>query len=216
MEHEIDEDKLNKIQCDVDFTPGNHDKNEVKNCVLIYEGLKKLQLYHARDERLWVLLTHTKMLNYCRKRWPIPEDDEKAIQHVKNHYFVNGTRGFERNNAIARLWWMASLCSSVKGLPLYETLTYFLEQYDVRANIIERPNTCQNINVFSAIIQKLKISYKNDKKLFERIIFREFMKEINLVGGIKLLAAMNSDAINSIIDNSVLVAERVIQVNTNV
>lgn len=37
MEHEIDEDKLNKIQCDVDFTPGNHDKNEVKNCVLIYE-----------------------------------------------------------------------------------------------------------------------------------------------------------------------------------
>jgi hypothetical protein len=42
------------------------------------------------------------------------------------------------------------------------------------------------------------------------------MKEINLVGGIKLLAAMNSDAINSIIDNSVLVAERVIQVNTNV
>ena len=39
---------------------------------------------------------------------------------------------------------MATICSKVNGLPLEQSLTAFLHQSDVRANIVERPTTSQN------------------------------------------------------------------------
>src|SRR5665647_580316 len=78
---EIDEVKLASIDCD------NYDQKEVKNCILMYEAMGEISHYLARDERLWTYLTHTLLLKYARNRWPIPDDDEKAIKHIKNHYF---------------------------------------------------------------------------------------------------------------------------------
>ena len=126
------------------------------------------------------------------------------------HYFIKGSRGFERDNAISRLWWMASICNKVTQYPLEDVLTYFLEQYDVRANIIERPTTSQNINVFSVIISKLEESYKTNKKLFNREFFREFMKQLNLVGGTKLFASLEKNAINQIMDDCINSADRTV------
>lgn len=45
--------------------------------------------YLARDERIWVYLTHTTLLSYARTRWPIPEDNEKAVKHIKSHFFAS-------------------------------------------------------------------------------------------------------------------------------
>jgi hypothetical protein len=69
--------------------------------------------------------------------------------------------------------------------------------------MVERPTTSQNISVFSAILKKLNESYKDDRMLFERETFRSFMKELNLVGGIKLLAALPEASINEILDECV-------------
>ena len=156
--------------------------------------------YLARDSRLWVCLTHTSLLQYARKRWPIPGDDDKAVDHIRKHFFAVGARGIERDNAASRLWWMASLCSRVKDLPLAEALTSFLYQYDVRANIIERPTTSQSIPILSAILKKLNNSYKGDKALFEREKFRAGMKALNLRGGVMLLEALHEQEIGSIVD----------------
>ena len=71
-------------------------------------------------------------------------------------------------------------------MSLVDALTCFLYASDVRANIVERPTTCQNVNVFSAILKKLDASYKSDKVLFQRSVFRPFMKKLNLIGGVKL------------------------------
>lgn len=177
----------------------NH--REVECCAAIYEAMGAFPPYLARDDRLWTYLTHTTLLEYSRKRWPIPEDDEAAVSHIKKHLFVAGTRGIERDNAASRLWWMAALCSRVKGLPLTEALTVFLHQYDVRANIIERPTTSQSIPIFSAVIKQLAESYKTkEKKLFERTKFRELMKQLNLRGGVTLLGALNSEQLESIVE----------------
>lgn len=191
---EIDESKLSKIDCDKQ----NH--REVENCVEAFSAMKKISLYMARDERLWIYLTHTTLLEYTRKRWPIPTDDAKAIQHIKNHMFVVGARGFERDNSASRLWWMASLCSRVSGMSLKQSLTCLLHQYDVRANIIERPTTSQSIQIFSAILKKLNDSYKGNKTLFQRDKFRSVMKELNLRGGVKLLGALQEQEISSILE----------------
>jgi hypothetical protein len=194
---ELDEEKLAAISCEQD------NLKEVENCVLIYQALGSISHYLARDERLWVLLTHTLMLDYTRSRWPIPEDNERAIKHIKTHFFCVGARGIERDNAASRLWWLASLCSRVKEISFEEALTCFLHQSDVRANMVERPTTSQNVKVFSAILKKLNESYKSNKALFERERFRSIMKELNLIGGVRLLAALPEISISQILDQCI-------------
>lgn len=194
---EINETKLSTIDCDAN----NH--REVDNCIAAFDAMGDISLYLARDERLWVYLSHTNLLAYSRKRWPIPDNDEKAILHIRNHLFVVSARGFERDNSASRLWWMASLCSRVSGLSLKQALTCLLYQYDVRANIIERPTTSQSVVVFSAVLKKLNESYKANKALFEREKFRSVMKELNLRGGVKLLGALHEQDIKTILDECV-------------
>lgn len=134
-ELEIDLDQLSTI------VGTSSAPNEVACCLRAHSAFTGITPYVARDERLWTYLTHTDLLEYTRTRWPIPDDDEKAVKHVKTHFFCIGARGIERDNAISRLWWMAYLCDRTPELSLEEALTYFLYQSDVRANIVERPTT---------------------------------------------------------------------------
>lgn len=192
---DFDDEKLANVDCNED------DHREAACCVAIYEAMGTIPAYLARDARLWVYLTHTSLLQYSRKRWPIPQDDEKAAAHIRKHFFASDARGIERDNAASRLWWMAALCSRVEGISLNDSLTAFLHQYDVRANIIERPTTSQSVPVFSAIIRKLSEAHKKgEKTLFEREKFRAVMKELNLRGGVKLLGALSEAEIGSIVD----------------
>jgi len=83
---------------------------EEHNCLTCYEALPGLTPYEARDERLWAYLTHTSLLDYTRKRWPIPDDDEAAVNQIRQHFFGKDKRAIERDNGASRLWWMAFLC----------------------------------------------------------------------------------------------------------
>jgi len=192
-EYEVNHQELEKIKViDGDF-------NEVQCCLGAFNGLPKISAYLARDQRLWVYLTHIVLLDYTRQRWPIPQDKEKAIKHIKKHFFASGARGIERDNAISRLWWMASICSKVEGLTLEKSLTAFLFQSDVRANIVERPTTSQNVVLLSTVIRKLDQSYQGDKELYGREKFRTVMKELNLQGGIKLLEVLEPKEVERIV-----------------
>jgi hypothetical protein len=194
---DIDEIKLAAIGCT------QQDNKEIQNCEIMLNSMGNLTPYLARDARIWVYLTHTELLDYSRNRWPIPTEDEKAVKHVKDHFFITGARGFERDNAASRLWWMAFLCARVDGLSLEEVLSCFLYQSDVRANIIERPTTSQNLMVFSSLVKELHKSIKTDKLLFEREKFREVMKRLNLQGGVKLLGALDKETVQTIIENCI-------------
>ena len=196
-ETEILEDYLFNVTC------SDNDLNEVDSCIKVYFGIGQISEYLARDERLWVYLTHTIMLNYSRKRWPIPTDLDKAVKHIRAHFFCFGARGIERNNAVSRLWWMASLCNRCADMPLKDSLACFLLQSDVRANIIERPTTSQNVQIFNAILQRLHTSMYADKTLYKRKNFRLFMKNLNLQGGVRLLAALPNSKIQEILDECV-------------
>ncbi|QKO21974.1 DUF6339 family protein [Rhodoferax sp. BAB1] len=202
-------DPANYFEIDTNFEPDalkdvycvDGDLREVDCCEAIYTVLGHVPPYVARDPRLWVYMSHVHLLHYTRSRWPIPEDDVEALVHVKKHFFAEGTRGIERDNAASRLWWMAALCDRVEELDLKSALTAFLHQSDVRANIIERPTTSQTVPVFSAVIQKLHESYLGDKSLFERDRFRAVMKSLNLKGGTKLLEVMEASDVKSIVDS---------------
>jgi hypothetical protein len=140
------------------------------------------------------------MLEYARKRWPIPADSDAAIGHVRAHFFAREQRQIERDNAASRLWWMAHLCERVNQMQLSDALKVFLHRTDVRASIIERPSVSQNVNLFSTIIRHLHDSYTGRQRLFERTIFRKFMREINSIGGVQLLDAMPEQQIATVVD----------------
>lgn len=192
--HKIDLAAAERITC----TPV--DQNEVACTLSAFNAFPTLTPYLARDERLWVYLTHIIFLDYSRARWPIPDEDNRAVAHIKKHFFATGARGIERDNAISRLWWMALICSRVRTMPLERALKVFLHQTDVRANIVERPTTAQNINVLSSVLQKLGDSYEGDKGLYERERFRGMMKELNLKGGTKLLEVLDTHEVIKIVD----------------
>jgi Family of unknown function (DUF6339) len=183
------------------LSPSDGELHDVENCQACFASMFGLTPYDARDERLWAYITHTYMLEYARRRWPIPEDPATAVGHVRAHFFAKEQRQIERDNAASRLWWMARLCGRVKGLDLSESLPVFLYRTDVRASIIERPTVSQNLNLFSAIIRRLKASYSGHKRLFERDTFRRLMQEINSIGGVRLLDAMTESQIGDIIDS---------------
>ncbi len=190
---EVNDGEISKVACSSD------NQNEVQCCLGLYKSLPGLDPYLARDERLWVYLTHTLLLDYSRTRWPIPKDDARAISHIQKHFFASGSRGVERDNAASRLWWMASICSKVEGMSLEKALTAFLFQSDVRANIIERPTTSQNVVLLSSVVKKLDESLQGDKALYERETFRSVMKDLNLQGGIKLLEALDPKEVERIV-----------------
>lgn len=191
---EVDISELSKVTCTVE------DHNEVQCCLAMYRAMSSTSPYLARDERLWVPFTHILLLGYCRNRWPIPKNDEKAIRHIRKHFFAVGSRGVERENAASRLWWMASICSKVEGMDLEAALTAFLYQTDVRANVIERPTTSQNVTLLTAIVRNLDISLRKDRELHKRERFRSVMKDLNLQGGFKLLDVLDKDDLTKLVD----------------
>jgi hypothetical protein len=85
-------------------------------------------------------------------------------------------------------------------MPLNEALEVFLYMSDVRASIIERPTTSQSLTVFHALLNKLAESYKGQKKLFVRSIFRPLMNELDKAGGARLLECLESSQVEELID----------------
>lgn len=193
-ECELDDTEIKKISCT------KENDNEVQCCLGILNGLKGVTAYLARDERLWARLCHIELLDYARARWTIPTDDIKAASYIRTHFFAKGARGIERDNAASRLWWMATICNKVQGLPLEQSLTAFLHQSDVRANIVERPTTSQNAALLSSVINKLHESFNGDKTLYEREKFRSVMKNLNLEGGVRLLEVLGDKELNKLVD----------------
>ena len=192
----VNDEELQKISCT------KENDNEVECCLKILSALDGLTSFLARDERLWARLCHIELLEYSRTRWPIPSDDEKAVVHIKKHFFAKGARGIERDNAGSRLWWMATICSKVTGLSLEQSLIAFLFQTDVRANIVERPTTSQNATLLSSVVNKLYESYQGDKSLYNRDTFRSVMKNLNLEGGVRLLGVLDDTELNKLVDKA--------------
>lgn len=196
---EVDLDALVALKA-----PSGGSQYEVENCELVYSALKSLSPYDARDERFWVYLSHTVMLDHARRRWPIPSDDEAAVSHIAKHWFARDKRQVERDHVGSRLWWMGHLCSRVDGLDPELALRTFLFKSDVRANLIERPTASQSVNLFSAIIRRLSLSFTGKQLLFERKTFRDLMQAVNSVGGYRLLDCLAAAEVEGLLDSIVV------------
>ena len=178
--------------------------HERENCESLYVAMGSLKPYEARDERLWVYLTHVTALDYVRSRWPLPAGPEAAVAHIRKHFFARDKRQVERDNAASRLWWMSHLCARVPTIGISKALEALLFRSDVRANIVERPTSSQSVELFGGILRRLAASMDGEQALFDRYNFRKFMKEINSVGGVRLLDCLTATQIDGILDQVLL------------
>jgi hypothetical protein len=179
-------------------------RRDLECCASMYSLLPNLPLYLARDARGWIYLTHTILLDYTRARWPIPDDDVKAVNHIRTHFFSTSKRGLERDNAASRLWWMAHLCHGLDGISFMDALEALLRESDVRASIIERPTVSQNRLLRGALLRVLSEALKDRKdQVFERNVFRSVMGQINLEGGTTLLELLTEPQVNALVQSSV-------------
>ena len=175
--------------------PRSGGENDVANAKIVYGAIKGLNRYLARDERLWVWFTHGPCLDYARNRWIKKKNTEDKIKEIKTHFFASGERGFERNNAIACLWWWAEIASQYTDESLDKVLEVFLYQTDVRASIIERPSS--SLPAFKSVMRVLIEKYDSDptRSFFKRSknkgFIRKWLMEINRYAGVRMYEAFS-------------------------
>jgi hypothetical protein len=174
----------------------SQDQNkDSENSTRILQFLPELTPANATDERLWVTLSFGKFGSYLRHRWPYRQnEDGKLGVHIQNHWFAAGVRGRMRDNGISRLWWMGYIASKVPGLSTEEVYQILFANSDYRSSLLERNSSTNSVVVLAAILKVTHSAFQAGKK-YDRKSFREFMKEINLLGGYKNLAAIEQDAL---------------------
>ncbi len=175
------------------------------NANIVYAAFENMSPNQAYDERIWVAATHTFGLDFTRNRWlSQKQDKETNLKSIKAHFFarVDGSRGIHRNNAFSSLWWWAHVISRSGNADFARRLEVFLTYTDLRANIMERPVSSRTPQVFDAIIKCVikKIEAEPGTKFFSRQRisgeippYRQWMMQINRLGGRKLLNAQSVD-----------------------
>ena len=181
----IDKDLLSKIQ--------GGQESDVDNCLLMFNAIEDLSPSLARDKRLWSYLTHTHLFDYTKERWPIPDEDEDAINWIKHHFFITNSRDFERDNAASRLWWSTFICKRVKNIDTKKALNALFFRMDPRSQVLDRTTTALSTHLFEAILEKMIDSYEGDQEFLtgRHSHNRPFMREVNTLGGFNLLNALS-------------------------
>ncbi|MEL5898050.1 DUF6339 family protein [Clostridium sporogenes] len=174
-------------------------KTDFENCKRLYLSLKDLTVEQATDSRLWTYLTHVTCWDYMIKRWPINEENEKKANNtIKKRYFLrkNSDRALVENG-LSRLWWIAYSTYDESLKDPFEITEFLFKDSDLQKGIMERSffrnsgflkNTIKSIKQYS---QKYEFPIREDR--------RRLLKEINRIGGVKLLDMLEYDEINSVI-----------------
>ena len=177
---------------------GFHDRPGVwdaSNALLVHDHMSGLSRHQAAEERLWVYLCHVECADYVRARWlrQRPTETEKAVSRVLEHFFVRGARGLIRNNGISRLWWLGKIAREVDPENPEKFLEIVLYRQDVRSSLLERPFVSRNVEVLRMIYAVMKEHWKDedDRTLFDREVFRAWMRGVNRRGGVVLLDALS-------------------------
>ncbi len=180
-------------------TPSSSDG---ENALRVYVALRALNLRQASDERLWVYLCHNVDPQYVAQRWlgKRPESDEEAITRVRNHFFVRNNRATVRDNGLSRLWWLGKIATEVDTSDPKGFLTILLHRQDVRSALIERPSVSTNVRVLRAIYATMRKHWEGDRRLFEREIFRGWMRGLNRKGGVILLDALPDRTLSDLVN----------------
>ena len=155
-------------------------ETEVENSKLVHAALRGMTPSLAREERIWVRLTHLECIDYSRSRWLAGKPDNSLEKLVSEHFFGGTLTGIRDDNALARLWWNAHIASTGSPEDPEKALKLLLKSADVRSNFVERPRMVSRPVLARALI---RIMESDPWVTATEASFREFMKVMNRDGG---------------------------------
>ena len=170
-------------------------ESDVRNAFSLFQCFDGMTPYLATDERVWTAIIHKYCIDFAWKRHVANATTKEAkVKQIKAHFFCRGgQRGIHRNNTLSSLWWWGYIASQYKQSELSNTLNVLLQKTDFREAIVSRPTLSRVSPVFNSVIEiaSQEIKKSDTPKLFERKVYREWFKQINRHGGVKLYANMN-------------------------
>ena len=170
---------------------------DLENCKIIIDTLSDLTAADATDERLWASLCFGEYAAYTQARWPLQR--AKTVEnHVQDHWFARTNRNRMRDNAIARLWWMAHIAQKVPNSSYEDVLKTLFFNSDYRSSLLERNSSANAINVLVSILTISQEAFSNGIE-FKRDKFRNFMKQVDLVGKRTSLPSLNTDDLKALL-----------------
>lgn len=159
-----------------DRRPGS----EIRNSLLVGEVFGKLTPTLARENRIWVRLSHIECLEYSRSRWlQAGMSDADLTDAVSTHFFAPTLTSCRDDHAISRLWWNYRVARQFMPDAPGRALQVILARADIRSNVLERAGVAARPALGRGIVRALE---NNADLLREERLFRMFMKAVNLRG----------------------------------
>lgn len=163
----------------MDLTPESSSDSEIHNSLVVGHVLGRLTPSLARENRIWIRLSHVECLEYSRKRWlKTGMNDEGLAKDVSKHFFAPTLTGCRDDHAISRLWWNHRIAKQIMPDNPARALKRMLALADIRQGLVERPGIGARPVLGRGIIRLLE----KEEALTEGKLFGRFMKKVNLMG----------------------------------
>lgn len=179
-----------------DLKPEKGKEAEVHNSMLVGRALASLTPSLARENRIWIRLSHVEGLEYSRKRWLTDVPEGKLAQSVRTHFFAPTWTACRDDHAISRLWWNHQIASLLMPDRPEEALDLILSRADIRMNFIERPRVGTRLPLARGIINELR---ENEPLRSSEAGFRRFMRLLNAEGAGQYLEVWSESRIQSLV-----------------
>lgn len=186
-----------------ELNPDKGAEAEIANSLIVGRALANLTPSLARENRIWVRLSHVESLAYSRARWLANIADEKLPKAIRTHFFAATWTGCRDDHAIARLWWNHQIASMLMPEDPKQALELILSRADLRANFIERPTVGARLPLAQGILRELA---KNEALRNSEPGFRKFMKAINTRGAGKYVETWRTEEINTLVSECAVLA----------
>lgn len=162
------------------LSPNGKPADEILNSLRVGRALEGLTPTLARENRVWIRLSHVECLEYSRERWlPKNADEEKLASQIYKHFFAPTLTACRDDHAVSRLWWNYHISKTLIPEDPETALALILARADIRLSFLERPGLAARPSLARGIIrslQKHEILVKNEE------VFRNFIKKVNLSG----------------------------------
>ena len=164
---------------------------------MLYKALPGMTPALAREERVWVRLTHIECLNYARSRWLSGLDGEQLDLQVRRHLFGSGLTGIRDDNALSRLWWNMHIAAIADPDDPEGALGLILKTADIRSNFVERPNIAARPPLARAVIRAMR---RHSWITSTERAFRKFIIVLNRDCGGILFETMSDAVVDGIMN----------------
>lgn len=160
-----------------DLIPDKGRDAEVQNSMLVGRALASLTPSLARENRVWIRLSHIDGIVYARERWLRNVPQEKMAQAIRIHFFASTWTRCRDDHALSRLWWNHHIASSIQPDDPERALRLILSTADIRSNLIERARVGTRLPLAKAIVRRLG---RDAQLAASESAFRSFMKALNI------------------------------------